>query len=246
MYRAEAVVLRRLNIGETDRVLTLFTRERGKLNAIVKGVRSPRSRMAGATELFTWFSGLLAQGQNLDVLTQAQVENSFSDIRKDLVRIGYASHFLEIVSTGIEERQPMPALWDVLVAALGVLEVGKNPDLLARAFELQAMTLLGYEPQLQQCVFDGSPVEDADSAFHPLRGGMLCAHHARATPGSLSLGPGSLQAMRRLMRMPLVQAASAEWTESIRRDLTRCMIPYLRHQLETPLNSLQFLDDVQP
>lgn len=245
VYRADAVVLRRLNVGETDRILTLFLRDRGKLSAIVKGVRSPRSRMAGATELFTWFSGLLAQGQNLDVLTQAQVENAFPAIRKDLVRIGYASHFLEIVDKGLEDRQPMPELWDVLVAALGTLEFGKHPDLLARAFELQATTLLGYEPQLHACVLNGNPVEGPEAAFHPLRGGMLCGRCARATPGSIPLSEGTLRAMRVLMRAPLAEAAKAELPEATRRELAKCLVPYLRHHLETPLNSLQFLDDVQ-
>src|SRR6478672_3864222 len=134
VYRAEAVVLRRLSIGETDRVVTLMTRERGKLNAVVKGARGPRSRLGGATEPFTHFNGMLALGQNLDVLTQAEVQNSFSGIRKDLARIGYASYFLEIVEGGVAERQPAPELWDLLVGALGTLEAATTPDVLARAF----------------------------------------------------------------------------------------------------------------
>src|SRR3712207_7151712 len=134
VYRAEAVVLRRLSFGETDRIATLFTRNRGKLSVIVKGARSPRSRLSGATEPFAYFHALLAQGQNLDVLTQAEVQNSFSGIRKDLVRIGFASYFLEVVDVGTEERQPLPELWDLLVGALGTLEAAATPDVLARGF----------------------------------------------------------------------------------------------------------------
>src|SRR4051812_7357149 len=93
VYRAEAVVLKRLSIGETDRVVTLFTRDRGKLNAVAKGARGPRSKLAGVTEPFTYFKGLLALGQNLDVLTQAEVQGSYPELRKDLTKIGYASYF---------------------------------------------------------------------------------------------------------------------------------------------------------
>src|SRR5688572_12551465 len=94
VYKEEAIVLRRLSTGETDRILTLFSRDRGKLSAIAKGARGPRSRLAGATEPFTHFTGLLAQGQNLDVLTQAEVQNAFMGLRKDLVRVAYAAYFI--------------------------------------------------------------------------------------------------------------------------------------------------------
>ena len=139
----------------------------------------------------------------------------------------------------------MPEMWDLLVAALGTLEFGKHADLLARAFELQATTLLGYEPQLQTCVLNGNPVEGPEAAFHPLRGGMLCGRCARATPGSITLSPGTLRAMRAFMRAPLAEAAKAELPDTNRRELAKCLVPYLRHHLEAPLNSLQFLDDVQ-
>jgi DNA repair protein RecO (recombination protein O) len=244
VYRAEAVVVRRLSIGETDRVATLFTRNRGKLNVIVKGARSPRSRLAGATEPFTYFHALLAQGQNLDVLTQAEVQNSFSGLRKDLARIAYASYFLEVVDAGIEERQPMPELWDLLVGTLGTLEGAATPDVLARGFEIQAMRILGYEPHLYECVLDQAPVDAPEARFHPLRGGMLCPRCSRTTPGSVSIGAGTLPVLRALSCEPLLQAAHASLPDSTRAELAQCLIPYIRHHLQAPLKSLQFLDDV--
>src|SRR5579864_178097 len=97
VYRVEAVVMRRLAIGETDRVVVFFTRERGKISVVARGARGPRSRLAGLTEPFTYLHALLAQGQSLEVLTQGEVQNAFPAIRKDLVRIGYASYFSELV-----------------------------------------------------------------------------------------------------------------------------------------------------
>jgi DNA repair protein RecO (recombination protein O) len=242
-FKVEAVVLKRLALGETDRVVTLFTRDRGKLSAVAKGARGPRSRLGGATEPFTYFHGLLAQGQNLDVLTQAEVQESFPGIRKDLVRVGYASYFLEIVDSGIEERQPMPELWELLVAALGTLDAAETPDALARAFELHALRVLGYEPQVQHCVLDEAALDPEHAAFHPLRGGALCPRCAR-TPGAVPLSAATLEALRQLPYQPLVRAAHSTLPENVRRELARCLIPYVRHHLEAPLRSLQFLDDV--
>lgn len=243
VYRAEAVVLRRLSFGETDRVVTLFTREKGKLRVVAKGARGPKSRLAGSTEPFTYFNGLLALGQNLDVLTQSEVVNAFSGIRKDLSKIGYASFFAEIVDTGVEERQPMPELWDLLVAALSTLEAATTPDVLSRAFELHAMRQLGYEPRLNECVLDEATVDTPGVAFHPLRGGMLCPRCAR-TAGAIPISRETLAALRELTMVPLQPLANATLDENVRRELGRCMIPYVRHHLEAPLRSLQFLDDV--
>lgn len=243
VYRVEAVVLRRLSFGETDRVVTLFTRDRGKLGAVAKGARGPKSRLAGVTEPFTYFDGLLAHGQNLEVLTQAVVVNAFAGIRKDLTRIGYASYFAELVDTGLEERQPSPELWELLVAALGTLEGAETPDVLARAFEMHALASLGYEPHFQRCVLDEQPIGGA-GAFHPLRGGMLCPACARRTPGAVPVAPETLAAFHTLGSEPFQRAARSTLPADVRRQLSQCMLPYVRHHLDAPLRSLQFLDDV--
>jgi DNA repair protein RecO (recombination protein O) len=242
VYKVEAVVLRRLSLGETDRVVTLFTRDHGRLSAVAKGARGPRSRLAGATEPFTFFQALLAQGQNLDVLSQADVRNPFLEIRKSLELVGYASHFLEIVDAGVEDRQPVPELWDLLVASLTLLGQSAAPDLTARAFELQALRALGYEPVLFECALDGQPVEERGAAFHPLRGGLICPACARTLRGGIPLALETIAALRRLAYRPVSEAANSPFGERERRELRNSLVPYLRNTLEVPLKSLQFLD----
>jgi DNA repair protein RecO (recombination protein O) len=239
-------VLRRLNLGETDRIVTLFTRERGKLRCVAKGARGPRSRLSGATEPFCVFEGLLSQGQNLDVLNQAEVRDAFLGIRKDLERVGYASHFAEVVNAGTEERQPLGELWDLLVAALTTLETARTPDVLCRAFELQAMRVLGYEPRLHECVVDEAEIDPAWIVFHPLRGGVLCRRCAARTPGSIRIGAPALGAMQLMMFQPLIRAAHSDLPSEVAGELQRALVPYVRHQLETNLNSLQYLDGIKP
>ena len=102
VYKAHALVLKRFSVGETDRILTLFTREYGKLSAIAKGSRRELSRIAAATEPFTYSRLLLAVGQNLDVLTQGEVREAFHSSRSDLTRIAYASYFAELVNASLE------------------------------------------------------------------------------------------------------------------------------------------------
>jgi DNA repair protein RecO (recombination protein O) len=246
LYRASAVVLRRVNLGETDRIVTLFTREHGKLNAVAKGARGPRSRVSGATEPFTRFDALLAVGQSLDVLTQAQVTAGGGPLRADLQRVGYASHFLELVDGATEERQPAPELWALLVEALEVLETARFPAALCRAFELQAVTLLGYEPELSGCVVGEHPLAPDDPAFfHPTRGGAVCPECAAGAPGFVRLSPATVPAMRKLQQMPLATCGAEELPPGVPGELARCLIAYLRYHLEAPLRSLHYLESLR-
>ena len=97
LYRCHAVVLKRRDYGEADRILTLYTREQGKVSAIAKGVRRIASRKSGHVELFTQARLLLAKGRNLDVLSQAETIEPYAALREDLVRTTYAYHVAELL-----------------------------------------------------------------------------------------------------------------------------------------------------
>ncbi len=131
IYRTHAVVLRRHNIGEADRVLTLFTPTHGKVRAVAKGVRRLKSRLAGHVELFSRVDVLLAHGRSLDIVTQAEVRDPFLSLRDDLWKAAYASYVAELVDRFAEERHEGPesrVLFDVLVGALGFFDrLGMSP-----------------------------------------------------------------------------------------------------------------------
>jgi DNA repair protein RecO (recombination protein O) len=245
VYSVDAITLRRTNLGEKDRIVTLFTRERGKLSSVAKGARGPKSRLAGLTEPFTNFRGQLSHGQSLQVLTQGEVRNAYLRVRRDLFKVAYASHCLEIVDAGTAEQQPLPELWDLLAGALNALDDNVAPDLVTRAFELHSLRLFGFRPALDRCAVDGMPVNPPDIAFHPLRGGMLCADCADNARGAVSLSPAALELLKRLSVGPLAPVLRAESPESVRRELARCMVPYVRHHLDAPLRSLDILEGLQ-
>src|SRR5512136_3333508 len=95
--RAEAIVLRHMDWGEADRLLWLFTRETGKIRAVAKGVRKPRSRKSGHLEPFTRVNLLLAQGRDLPIITQAEMIESHLPLRENLRRMGYAAYIVELL-----------------------------------------------------------------------------------------------------------------------------------------------------
>ena len=108
LYRTEAIVLKRIDFGEADRILTLYTPERGKVRAIAKGGRRIASRKSGHVELFTHAALLLAEGRQLDIVTQAETVRPYRRIREDLIRTTYAYHIAELVDRFIEEGLESP------------------------------------------------------------------------------------------------------------------------------------------
>jgi DNA repair protein RecO (recombination protein O) len=252
VYKAEALVLKRISVGETDRILTLFTREYGKISAIAKGARRELSRLGAVTEPLTYSRVLLAVGQNLDVLTQGEIRESFPAIRADLTRISYASYFTELVNVTLEERQPHAELFDLLLSSFYILQRAEMPDLAARMFELQALRLLGYEPELRRCVRDQAPLQGAGLGFNPSRGGALCPRCADETPGTLPMSGAALEIMRWLSdAVPeSPQGGSAALTrlrptEAQRSELAKLLVPYVRQRSEAPLRSLGFIEELR-
>ena len=161
-YRTEAIVLRRKDIGEADRILTLFTPGRGKIRAIAKGIRKPRSRKAGHLELFTRAKLLLAQGRDLDHVTQADMVEPYRALREDLLRSAYAAYMVELLDRFTPDEEENEALYNLLSqglawsSAAGDAASPAGPasalSLAARYYELHRLGIAGYQPQLQRCL----------------------------------------------------------------------------------------------
>ena len=238
LYRDEAVVLRRRDLGEADRILTLFTRRHGKLRVVAKGVRKTRSRLAGHLEPYTRTEIMLAHGRNLDVVAQAQLVEPYAGLRLDESRIAHAGYLGDLVDALTVEGQEHEAAFDVLIAALDMLARGVDPFVVTRHFEVRQLGLLGFRPELGRCVSCGRALEPVDNGFSASNGGVLCADCAPADPRSLPLSVNALKYLRLLDRDALSTAVSLRLSDPLRQELEATMRAYLRHLLERDLGSL--------
>jgi len=196
LYRVEAIVLKRSDFGEADRLLTLYTPYLGKFRAVAKGARKPSSRKSGHVELFTHSTLLLAKGRHLDIVTQADTLDAFIPLRENLERLGFAYYLAELVDRFVEEgdlssqgesyegtdlNEPRDGtsvenqpLFDLLLHALQWLgDNATNPVLLARFFELHLLQHVGYRPQLFNCINCGSALEPVQNFFSAEAGGVI-------------------------------------------------------------------------
>ncbi len=201
VYRTEGIVLRRQDFGEADRIITLYSPTHGKIRAIGKGVRRTKSRVGGHVELFTHVNVLVAQGRNLDIITQAEAMGTFGAIRDDLWRATYACYCAELVDRMTEERLENRGIFDLMLLQLGYLNGAEQPgqrraELSVRTFELRLLGQLGYAPELFRCVECGEPLKPVENRISASAGGTVCAGCSPAHPGARPLSVNAIKAMR--------------------------------------------------
>jgi DNA repair protein RecO (recombination protein O) len=218
VYRTHAVVLRRHNTGEADRVLTLFTPTHGKIRAVARGVRRIKSRLAGHVELFSRVDVLLARGRSLDIVTQAEVRDSFLSLRGDLWKAAYASYVNLNVATG-------PAA-----------------QLAARAAELLILGAVGYAPELHVCIRCVERLQPVENSISAGAGGTLCPRCARTDASARPLSVRAIKAMRLLRTEGFEVASRLHLADDDVRAIELALRAHLAVTLERSLRSTDALD----
>ncbi len=247
--RAEVVVLRHTDWGEADRLLVLFSREAGKLRAVAKGVRKLHSRKAGHLEPFTHVKVMMAAGRDFWIVTQAETMDAYLPIREDLVRTAYAATVIELIDRFTYEDGENRPLFQLLVDTLERISTLPDPFPAVRFYELRLLDLLGYRPDLTNCVRCGTPIKAEDQFFDADLGGVLCPRcganglSARATARPVSMA--TLKFLRHYQRSTFQEASRVPLEPAVKREMESLLNYYLTYLLERRLNSPAFLHEVR-
>ncbi len=239
--RVEGIILQHADWGEADRLVTIFTREHGKIRAIAKGVRKPRSRKAGHLEPITRASLLLARGRDLFILTQAEANETYTDIREDLVSLCYAAYLIELLASFTYEEEENQTLYRLLANSLSRLNQGDEPQRVMHYYEIRLLELVGYRPQLFACANCEAEIKAEDQYFSVTLGGVLCPKCGRQTPGARPISMDALRYLRHFQRSSYAQATRARINPAIYKEIETLMDFYITHLLEKRLNTPVFL-----
>jgi DNA repair protein RecO (recombination protein O) len=243
VYKVNAIVLRRSDLGETDRILRLLTRETGKVDAVAKGARRGTSRLSGATELFTFSRMLLAVGKSLDIVSQCEIRESFPTLRTGLPTLARAAYLCELADRFAEEREPNPDLFDSLLSALYLLQRNPaDPDVIIHSFELHLLSERGYHPELERCVRCGGEVSGSRAGFSPSLGGALCTADRFAADDTIQVASAVLEYMRRFLQAEPAELVALSPDSRVMKQIGQCLRWYIRYRSERDLNSAEFLD----
>jgi DNA repair protein RecO (recombination protein O) len=239
LYRDEAIVLRTHKLGEADRIITLLTRHHGRVRAVAKGVRRTTSRFGSRLEPFTHVDLQLAEGRNLDTVTQAETLTLFhSGIGLDYDRYTAGTVMLETAERLVsEEKEPALQQFLLLVGGLRVLASGdRGPSQVLDSYLLRSLAVAGYAPSFQHCARCG--LEGQHRWFNHSMGGVLCS--TCRVPGSASPAPETLKTMGALLAGDWPAVAAAEPRHL--KEASGLVASYLAWHLERSLRSLAYVE----
>lgn len=241
VIRSEVVVLRHTDWGEADRLLVLYSREAGKLRAVAKGVRKLRSRKAGHLEPFTRVKLLLAQGREFWIVTQAETVDAYLPLREDLLRTGYAAYVIELLDRFTYEEGENQPLYQLLTDTLERISMLPDPFVAVRYYEIRLLDLLGFRPEMFQCVRCQAQIKPENQFFDALHGGVVCPRCAERTPTARPISMNALKHLRHFQRSSFRDALRADPSAAVRRELEAMLSYYLTYLLERKLNTSAFL-----
>lgn len=244
-FHAEAVVLRHNDWGEADRILVLYTRELGKLRAVAKGVRKIRSRKAGHLEPFTRVRLYLARGRDMPIVTQAETVEAYQPIRDDLLRTGYAAYLVELLDRFTYEEGANQFIYKLLTDSLARLASEIDPWVAVRYYEIQLLDLLGYRPELFNCIQCQREIKPEDQYFSNLVGGVLCPACGAGVVGIRIVSMLALKFLRHIQRSTYSEAARARVDVPVQLEMESLLNGYLTYLLERNLNTPTFLREVR-
>jgi DNA repair protein RecO (recombination protein O) len=199
LYNAHGIILRRRDVGESDRIVIAYTREFGKRSFSARGSRKTTSKIAGQIEPFSLVKLLVSQARSVDIISQAESMNAFASLRKNERLIATAGLIVDLVDSMTPEEQPNSDVSELLVASLTLLDNGHDPGLIFVAFQLGLLRHLGYRPQLGRCSNCGSNLTPEDQGFN-LETGVVCPSCRRNSPDAVDVRAATLKLMRAIDR----------------------------------------------
>lgn len=246
-FRSHVLILRRRDFGEADRILTVLTPGHGRRDVIAKGARKPISQRTGHVELYTLAEMQIGVGRDLDIATQATLINPWLPLRENLQRGAYAGYAAELLIrfTGDAGDEPA-ALFELLQMTFEALSNDADPRLAIRYYEIRLLEIVGFRPQLQNCVITREPIEPQDQYFSYEGGGAVCPAAARGGGGALvPLSLDALKVLRYIQRTPYDEVKILKVGASLHAELERVIQGYIVYLLERRLESVDFIRRVR-
>jgi DNA repair protein RecO (recombination protein O) len=244
-YQTEAVIIKKTKLGEADRILTLYTPGLGKIQAVAKGVRRPKSKMSGHLELLTHSQVTLARGRNLDIITGSQTINGFLPLKTDLWLISYGLYVIELVNQFTAEHVEDESLFRLLLETLQSLCQANNRELLLRYFEIQLLEASGYRPQLQECITCHQSLEPITNSFCASIGGTLCPVCSMNQPFARPISVNALKVLRFIQGNDYNAVGRLKIDVPLSRELENITRSYLKYLLEREVKSANWLDELK-
>lgn len=245
--KTKGIVIREVNTGEADKVLTVFTRTNGKISMLARGARRPRSSMVAGTQLLCYSDFVLFKGKELYTVNNCEAIEPFYDIRNNIVKLTYSAHMLELLNDAVQENQPAGRVLQLFLNTMHLLSnTERQPELLTRIFELRLMSLMGYAPYAKGCVECGKD-DNEIMAFSFKHCGYICRNGpcSDTDPGAVDISAGTARAIRHVIYSKMTDLFNFNVSDDVLNELSGISRRYVRERMEKEYTKLDFLKEIK-
>lgn len=245
LYRVEGIVIRSMDYGEGNKIITLCTESGGKVGVLVRGAKKPKSRHAALVQPFTYGQYVYFRNTGLGTLNAGEIVESYHELREDLIKASYASYACELLDRVLQDEETGTFWFKQLKACLQALKEEKDPVVITSLYEMKILQAAGYGPQLDECISCNQERPDEQLFISPRLGGVLCRACKHFDPPAMSVSPKALKLLRLFAQLDLQRLGNISVSESTRDEIKKLMRAFMDHQLGLNLKSRSFLDQME-
>ena len=246
VFQTEAIVLNTRDFGESDRLVTFFTREKGKVSGIAKGARRSTKRFVNTFEPCSLVELVYRERKSLAFIEACRLIEPHLEMRAEVERWGYAALVSEIVIEGVAEGEPQPETFQLLCEALCQLAKDKDPLNVVILFVLRFQSLMGYMPALDCCTLCACKPEESFRWWWRIgQGSLVCCEHETPREGWISLNLGTLTLIHQARRLPVDKIWRLRVLHESKSPLFYGMLDWVRSCTGKGLNSLRLLEQLE-
>ncbi|MEB3100683.1 DNA repair protein RecO [Ferviditalea candida] len=243
LNRIEGIVIRAMDYGEGHKIITLYTKEAGRVTVMARGAKKLKSRFSAIAQLFTYGEFVFFKTGAMGTLNHGEIIRSHHLLREDLLKAAYASYIAEMIDRMTEHEAGSSALFEQLEAAFEAIEDGKDPQIVAHVMEMKILEFSGYGPEFEACVSCGR--ETGLSVLSFQLGGVLCSPCQTKDPSARHIEEGTWKLLRLFRRMDLRRLGKI----SVKNETKKQIKPILRGLMDTHIGiqwkARNFLDQME-
>ncbi|MFA8439574.1 DNA repair protein RecO [Pueribacillus sp. YX66] len=244
LKKIEGIVIRSTDYGESNKIITIYSRDSGKIGMMARGAKKPNSRLSSISQLFTYGHYLYRSYKGLGTLSQGETIHSFRSIREDLFKTAYAAYIVELADKLTEDFVASPTLFNLLYYSLYFINENFDEEVITFIYETKMLAFAGITPQLHNCAHCTN-AEEEYVAFSVKEGGYLCHRCLHADPHYIRISRATAKLLPIFLTMDIKRLGQISLKKSTRSEIKRVLDEYYEAYSGLYLKSKRFLSQLE-
>jgi len=240
-FKVRGLIINEMAIGESDKRIVIYSKEKGKIQVFAKGARKTKSEFLAGTQLFSYCDFVLVKNRNSITISQISIIESFYNIRQDIYKLSYAMYAMELLEyIGLENENNYELLKLTLKTLSAISNNIINIKLIIGIYEIKIMSLSGYKPQLYKCVICEEE-ENTFSNFSSKYGGVLCSKCKNKDYNTSRISTSTLYSMKFVIESDLVNLFSFNVSDKILEEIVYLSNDFIRIHLDKNFKTKEYI-----